>query len=558
MLRSRQSAVSLSSLLVALLLGLAIGSTPGVSLAQSASPAQQLACEALTGIRNLTLSSAEIRENSQSDTPYCYVRGIISPAIHFHAQLPLPGDWNGRFLQWGDGGKDGDLDFADHRVAEGYAVTNSNMGHDSGTEPGSSFAFNNRQAEIDFGYRAVHLTVMAGKTLVRNYYERGPEYSYFEGCSTGGREGLMEAQRYPNDFDGIVAGAPAFAYQALNAAGTWHLQRIFRDNMIGNLAVDTNGDGGYDSLNLLEILNNKVLGACDANDGITDGVINDPASCSFDPSQDLADLMCPTSNGTDSCFTDEQLQTVLDFYNGPRDDNGVQVYPGKMLGSEMQWINLYVPHEGNNHTPGMLSGPAGDHMNYLFYEEDPGVTIPDISDYQYQARKTGAMPEFSWMEFDVNDYTSGKGDLMMSITDATDPDLSRFLNDRDGKLIVYHGLVDTLIVADSTRDYYNQMVDTTFDGSISAANEKSRLFMVPGMGHCAGGPGPNSWDKLAPLVDWVENGQAPESLTVTHSSNGVVDNERILCPAPQQARYTGPAGGENDPANWVANNFSCQ
>lgn len=557
MLRSRQSAVSLSSLFTALAFGFTLSTAPDMVMAQSASPAQQLACEALQGIRNLTISSAAIRENSQSDTPYCYVRGIISPAIHFHAQLPLPGNWNGRFLQWGDGGKDGDLDFADHRVAEGYAVANSNMGHDSGTEPGSSFGFNNRQSEIDFGYRAVHLTVMAGKTLVRSYYQQAPEYSYFEGCSTGGREGLMEAQRYPNDFDGIVAGAPAFTYQALNAAGTWHLQRIFRDNMIGNLAVDTNGDGGYDSLNLLEILNNKVLGACDANDGITDGVINDPSSCSFDPSQDLADLMCPTSNGTDSCFTGEQLQTVVDFYNGPRDDNGVQVYPGKMLGSEMQWINLYVPHEGNNHTPGMLSGPAGDHMNYLFYEDDPGVTIPDLSDYQYQARKTGAMPEFSWMEFDINDYTSGKGDLMMSITDATDPDLSRFLNDRGGKLIVYHGLVDTLIVADSTRDYYNTMVDTTFNGSMSAANEKSRLFMVPGMAHCSGGPGPNTWDKLAPLVDWVENGRAPDSLTVTHSTNGAVDNERLLCPVPQQARYTGPAGGENDPENWVAGNFTC-
>ena len=271
MLRARKSAVSLPSLLTAIVFGLALGTAPELALAQSVSPEQQLNCEALQGIRNLTITSATIRENSQSDTPYCYVRGIISPAIHFHAQLPLQGNWNGRFLQWGDGGKDGDLDFADHRVAEGYAVTNSNMGHDSGTEPGSSFGFNNRQAEIDFGYRAVHLTVMAGKTLVRNYYQQAPEYSYFEGCSTGGREGLMEAQRYPNDFDGIVAGAPAFAYQALNAAGTWHLQRIFRDNLIGNLAVDSNGDGAYDSLNLLQILNDQVLGACDANDGIVDG-----------------------------------------------------------------------------------------------------------------------------------------------------------------------------------------------------------------------------------------------------------------------------------------------
>ncbi len=302
---------SKQSILPVLLFGLL--SVPAVGLPQGVSNEQQQACQALQQLRNLTITSASIRDNDQSDEPYCYVRGIISPAIHFHAQLPLPANWNGRFLQWGDGGKDGDLDFADHRVAEGYAVTNSNMGHDSGTEPGSSFAYNNRQAEIDFGYRAVHLTVMAGKTLVRSYYQQAPAYSYFEGCSTGGREGLMEAQRYPSDFDGIVAGAPANFYQALNVAGIWHLQRIFRDNMVGNLAVDTNGDGAYDSVNLLQLLNGQVLNACDANDGIVDGVINDPLSCSFDPVRDLSDLKCPSGNASDSCFTDAQIQTIVDF-----------------------------------------------------------------------------------------------------------------------------------------------------------------------------------------------------------------------------------------------------
>ena len=186
---------------------------PYLTHAQTTNLDERIACEDLENIRNLTIISAEIRENDVSVDQYCYVRGIISPAIHFHAQLPLRQNWNGRFLQWGDGGKDGDLDYADHRVAEGYAVTNSNTGHDNGVEPGASFAFNNRQAEIDFGYRAVHLTVMAGKLLVNHYYNKPPNYSYFEGCSQGGRQGLMEAQRYPEDFDGIVAGAPAFAYQ---------------------------------------------------------------------------------------------------------------------------------------------------------------------------------------------------------------------------------------------------------------------------------------------------------------------------------------------------------
>ena len=528
------------------------------SLSQSLSSSEVLACENLRQLGNLTITSAQIRDNDQSDQPYCYIRGIISPAIHFHAQLPLPRNWNGRFLQWGDGGKDGDLDYANHRVAEGYAVTNSNTGHDNGVEPGASFAFNNRQAEIDFGYRAVHLTVMAGKLLVNEYYDRGPDYSYFEGCSQGGRQGLMEAQRYPNDFDGIVAGAPAFAYQALNASGVWNLQRMYRDNLAGNLAVDTDGNGSYDSLSLVDILHEQVLEKCDAIDGITDGVIDNPLSCNFDPRGDLSDLMCPTSGSSDQCFTHDQLQTIIDFYTGPIDDASRQVYPGKALGSEPRWTGYYIPHEGNNMGPSKLVGVAGDHMNYLFYEYDPGVTIPDVRDYDYEARTDGVFPEFHWKDYDINEFYSGKGDLMKSITDAEDPNLAQFLKGRGGKLIIYHGWVDTLIVAEDTLDYFNEMVNATFDGSLTQASDSARLFLAPGMGHCRGGPGPDSWDKLAPMVNWVENGIAPDFVTAEHRTNGQVDNQRLVCAYPQQAQYVGPFGGANDPNNWIAENFQCR
>ncbi len=546
------------AILPALALTAAFLLSPTASLAQQATANQIQACESLRQLRNLTITEAGMRDNDQSDSAYCYVRGIISPAIHFHAQLPLPENFNGRFLQWGDGGKDGDLDFANHRVADGYAVTNSNTGHDSGTEPGSAFGYNNRQAEIDFGYRAVHLTVMAGKTLVNNYYNRAPDYSYFEGCSTGGRQGLMEAQRYPNDFDGIVAGAPVNYYQAMNAAGTWNLQRMFKDNFAGNLAIDSNGDGQRDSVELVRILNDAVLQKCDANDGIRDGVLNNPLSCDFDPRVDLADHMCPSSGNGAVCFNDAQIQTIADFYSGPYDSNGTVIYPGRTKGSELDWIGLFVPSASNGMAPSMLRGPAGDHVNYLFYEEDPGVTIPNLNDPNYTPRRDGMNPEFHWLDFSVDDFTSGQAELMSSIMDATDPDLSSFLESRDGKLIIYHGMGDALSVATATVNYFNDMVDTTFAGSFSDANESSRLFLAPGMGHCGGGPGPNNWDKLAPLVDWVENGVAPESLTATHSTDGSVDNERLLCTFPQQARYTGPTGGENDSDNWVAENFSCQ
>ena len=428
---------------------------------------------------------------------YCYVRGILPPAIGFHVQLPLRADWNGRFLKWGDGGKDGDLDFADHRVTEGYAVANSNMGHDNGAEPGSSFGYNNRQAEIDFGHRAVHLTTEAGKRIAAAFYGRAPEYSYFEGCSTGGREGLMEAQRYPYDFDGIVAGAPAHLYQELNASRTWLLQRMYRDGFAGSLSFDTDGDGLPDSVRKVERLGELVLEKCDVLDGIEDGVIDNPPACDFDPDRDLAGMMCPDDVDGDDCFTRLQLQHVKDFYTGAYDSAGQPIYPGHTLGSESEWIRLYIPNDRNRYRAGAL-GVTGDHLNYLFYETDPGVVPPDLNDVSRVLHASGNPPEWAWWQFDIDDVTRGEGDFMKSITDANDPDLSRMLLDRGAKLILFHGWSDGLIVPGGTVDYYEQMVTTTFGGDLAAARDHARLFMIPGMGHCGGGPGPNSWDRLAP------------------------------------------------------------
>ncbi len=523
--------------------------------AQSAAEIQ--ACEALQFTPDLTVLSATLRPAQGSTPAYCYVRGLIAPSTQYQVQLPLSPDWNGRFLQWGDGGKDGDLDFADHRLAEGYAVANSNTGHDSATEPGSQFGFNNRQAEIDFGYRSVHLTVMAGKALVERFYRKAPDYSYFEGCSTGGRQGLMEAQRFPADFDGIVAGAPVNYYQAMNAAGVWWLQRLFKDNFAGNLAVDTTGDGQFDSVKLLGTLNDRVLSKCDANDGVRDGILGNPLACEFTPRSDLADLMCPAGQSSDSCFTPAQVQVIEDFYTGPYDSTGKVLYPGKALGSEREWISLYIPHAGNRNAPTMLVGPAGDHVNYLFYEEDPGVVIPDMTRPTYVPGRHAVLPEFSWLEFDINDLAQGEAALMQTLMDATDPDLTRFLKEQGGKLLIYHGWSDSLSSAKATVQYFNDMTRTTF-GSVAAAMDSTRFFLAPGMGHCAGGPGPNTWDKLPALVDWVEQGRAPDALVATHSRNGQVDNERLLCPYPQEAVYTGPAGGADDPANWKAENFACR
>ena len=392
---------------------------------------------------------------------------------------------------------------------------------------------------------------------MRSYYGADPEYSYFEGCSTGGRQGLMEAQRYPTDFDGIVAGAPANHYQEMNAVRVWLLQRMFRDGFGAALAFDADGDGRFDSVRKLDVLADAVLAACDGDDGVRDGVIDDPLACGFDADRDLAAHRCPEGEDGESCFTAAQIRTIQDFHAGPRDRHGRPIYAGKPFGSERQWAGLFIPHTGNGFAPGAVR-LGGDHLNYLFYETDPGVPPADILDPSVEPDGKATPPEWAWWEFDIDDVTAGKGDLMKGITDAVDPDLTRFLLRQDGKLILYHGWADALVVPQPTVAYYRDVIETTFAGDVAAARERARLFMAPGMNHCRGGAGPDTWDRLQPLVDWVERGSAPEALIATHATEGVVDNERLICAYPQRAVYTGPAGGADDPANWVAGNFTCR
>ena len=212
-----------------------------------------------------------------------------------------------------------------------------------------------------------------------------------------------------------------------------------------------------------------------------------------------------------------QISTITDFYHGPTDDLGRKCIP-ETFGSEPRWVNYYIPYKGNNKSS-KLVGVAGDHMNYLFYENDPGKTIPNIRDYEYEAKTTGPYSGKRILTIFI------QGDLMKSIR-CYDPDLRSFLRDHDGRLIIYHGWADTLIVGEDTVD---KMVNATFGGDLKTASEKARLFMAPGMGHCGGGPGPNTWDKLDPMVDWVENGIAPDHVVAEHFTDGVVDNQRPIC-----------------------------
>jgi feruloyl esterase len=506
---------------------------------------------------NLTITRALVKPGTATVPAHCYIQGTVDSRIRFHMQLPLPENWNGRLLNIGDGGKDGTLDFADHRLVQGYAVANSNTGHDSGAEPRASFADQDLDAVIDFGHRAVHLTANASKSVVRSFYGRPAQFTYFEGCSTGGRQGLMEAQRYPDDFDGIVAGAPVFDYQRLNITHVWMAQKLYSDNFAGNLAFDSDKDGVPENLTKLEMLRNAVIAKCDALDGVRDGIIDDPPSCTFDAAVDLRPHLCPSGQDGENCFTPRQIQTIQDLYRGPRDSRGVQIFKGMDFGSEWKWNQTMIPHRGNGMLPLKLIYGI-DHVNFLFYRESPGMPMANGTDVRQIPDKNVNPPEFAWWEFNVDDVTAGKGDYMMSITDATSPDLGRFLNRKNGKLLLYHGWADPEGQAAPTLDYYKRIIEHTFKGDVNAAREKIRLFMAPGMGHCGEGPGCNEWDRLAPLVDWVERGVAPDHLVAVHRTNGMVDNQRRICAWPQRAVFVGPAGGENDPRNWVETNFACR
>jgi feruloyl esterase len=519
-------------------------------------PSATEACRALLEMPTLTITAASMKPAVAETPEHCQAYGIIGGRIRFVMQLPLPGEWNGRLLNMGDGGKDGALNLSNNRVAQGYAVANSNMGHDGGAEPFASFG-TNLESVIDFGYRAVHLTANASKTLVRAYYGRPPAFSYFEGCSTGGREGLMEAQRFPEDFDGIVAGAPVYDYAAVNVTHVWLARRIMQDKFAGNLAFDKDGDGVPESLTKWQMLRDAVVAKCDLRDGIKDGLIEDPLACDFKPETDLVPHLCRGDVNGDTCYTKRQIQMIGDFYRGPSDSKGKPIRKGFALGSEFEWDEGRIPHKGNNMMPRDL-GYAVDHMNFLFYRESPGVPPPVVNDINYVTDKKANPPEFGWWEFNVDDMTSGKGAFMSAILEATDTDLSRFLKRSSGKLLLYHGWGDSVVGAEQTIDYYKQVVAATFGGNLAAARDAARLFMVPGMSHCFGGPGCDDWDRLAPLVNWVEKGVAPDHLVARHLTQGKIDNERRVCAYPQKAVYVGPAGGENDRSNWVEKNFACR
>jgi feruloyl esterase len=502
----------------------------GATVAAHAHTDVAAACAALAARKfpNTTISVAEtITEGSFTPPngtaisnlpPFCRVAGVIAPTtrsqIKFEVWLPLD-KWNGKYAGVGNGGWAGIISYGPlgDQLRRGYAAASTNTGHDA--EPGinaARFAFEYPEQLVDFAHRAHHETAGLAKAVVQAYYGKAAERSYFIGCSSGGYEGLMEAQRYPTDYDGIVAGAPA---------NNW--TRLMAGDFDGILAVLKQPAGNL-PLPALGRLYRAALAACDSADGVSDGVLNDPRDCKFDP----ASLQCGSNQAAETCLTPAQVQAAQRVYRGLKDPTtGAQLYPGLVPGSEPFW-----PHR------------------------DPArpFTIP-LSHYKWLVF---ADPNWDWRTFDFASPASYQKFLeaeakFAPVLNATNPDLREFRK-RGGKLLQWHGWNDQLISAQNSIDYYESVVSFAKgqDRRTALADVQTfyRLFMAPGMAHCAGGTGPSSFDMQAALEEWVERGVAPEQVIATRSINGVVDRSRPLCPYPMVAVYKG-RGDSNEAANFV-------
>ncbi|HVZ22244.1 MAG TPA: tannase/feruloyl esterase family alpha/beta hydrolase, partial [Vicinamibacterales bacterium] len=439
---------------------------------------------------------------------HCRIDAILRPSpdseIEMEAWLPATVEnsgvagsgWNGKFQFVGGGGWAGVISLPAMVTAlqDGYATASTDTGHKGGN---ALFAIDHPDKLIDFAYRAVHDSTVTTKALIAKYYGRAPRLSYWNGCSTGGRQGLMEAQKYPDDFDAVIAGAPANYQTHLH---TWDL----------SVSVPVlNNPAEALSAAKLEMLNKAALAACDGNDGVKDGIINNPRVCKFDP----AALLCKNGDAPD-CLTAPQLQAVKRVYAPAKTKSGQYVFPGKEPGSETGW-------------GGVLGGRIA-----------PGVSVGSFQ---------VAYNDANWdaKTFDLDRDLKIVDEKVGAPVNAINPDLSAF-KAHGGKLLLYHGWNDTAISPGNTIDYYQSVVKKMG----GKQDDLVRLFMAPGMQHCGGGPGPNQVNYMAVMERWREGGVAPASMEAVHVTNNRVDMTRPLCPYPQVATYKG-TGSPNDASNFV-------
>lgn len=471
---------------------------------------------ALTGYE-FSVTRATIVPASADAPEYCRVSGQIQPEVRF--EVDLPAAWNGRLYMFGNGGYAGEALDAAGRVAvarmalsRGFAVAQTNTGHDAVSEPLGTFAAS-PQKFVDYAYRGVHVTVLTAKRILQAYYDGPPRHSYFDGCSTGGRQGLISAQRFPEDFDGIVVGAPV-----LNFSGT----------MIGYATNQRAFAAAPISREKLKLLGDAVYAKCDAADGLSDGLIDDPRRCTFRASTDVP--RCASDVDGPACFTAAQIRTLETVYSGTT-RRGDEVFPGWPVGAEIA-------------TPGPNGAAASAWIPWFVAAPDARPIQASFGETFFRNMAFGRpVPEYDWTTFNV-DADLDKIQAARAALDATDPDLSRF-KARGGKIVSYFGWADPALNPLMGVGYYERVVQRL--GPATA--EFYRLFMVPGMFHCRGGVGVSTFDAFTPLVEWVEKGIAPQSIVGSRIVDGKVVRTRPLCAYPAVAKYKG-SGSKDEAASF--------
>ncbi len=443
--------------------------------------------------------------NTYASLPaFCRVAATLKPSadseIKIEVWMPVSNDgagWNGSLQSVGNGAWAGTIGYAAMATAlgAGYAAASTDTGHTGGSV---NFVVDHPEKVTDFAYRAVHEMTVAAKAIAAGYYGQPPKHSYFNGCSTGGRQALTEAERYPNDYDGIIAGDPDVIASRVHGAQLFAAQ------------VAHSTDASYILPAKYPALHAAALEACDALDGIKDGVIGDPERCHFDPKT----IECKGADEP-ACLTAAQVDTAKKTYAGTQ--AGKQKLWGLEPGSETGWASLSGPQP---------LGIALETYQYLVYKD----------------------PKWDYHTLDpVRDVPAADKALGPIGMDASDADLRPFFS-HGAKLIMYHGWADPGIPPGFSVEYYKNVAEKV--GKKTSGDV--RLFMVPGMGHCAGGDGPSTFNAMAALSQWVEQGKAPDQIPASHATRGQVDRTRPLCPYPQTAVYKG-SGDANDAAN-----FSCK
>jgi len=479
-----------------------------------------VACGELRSLTSFDLYviGATVIPASATAPEHCRASLMVPPEINIEVNLPTA--WNGRLYMFGNGGWAGESFDAPARVANrarglkaGFVTAATDTGHSAASEPGASFALS-RQKLLDFGFRSLHVTAEAAKLMARTYYGAGPSKSYYDGCSQGGRQGLILAQRFPNDFDGIIAGAPA-----LNNTGTQLTRAYWMQGLAANPFPAAK----------LELLATKVYDQCDAKDGLKDGLIDDPRRCDFKAARDLP--RCADGTDQPDCFTAAQIAAVERIHSDVM-SQGKRYFPGWPVGAEIAGPNGQSGWIGQQ-----INGPNGPGAWTSFGQNFLRFMTPGV-------KSTDSDPSQIFGRFDI-DKDPARMEELRQILDATDTDLSAFKR-RGGKLLMYFGWADPQLNPLMGVEYYEQVVEKMG----ASTNDFYRLFMVPGMFHCGGGVGTGVFDTATPLVKWAEANTAPERIEASRVVAGKAVRTRPLCVYPQVARYKG-AGSIDESANFA-------